>query len=80
MAEAKISLRLLLVLLVLFEDASFSREVSAVLASVVSPDCRSALSVFSNDSTLDALDVELDAELTEEVLLVLDVSSGGGGP
>lgn len=67
---------MLLVLLVVVEDASFSREVSAVFASVVFPDCNAVLSVFSNDSILDALDVEL----SEEVLLVLDESSGGGGP
>ena len=62
---------LLVVLLLLFEDTSFSSDVSAVLASVVFPDCRAVLRVFSNEFMLDAVEVES----VDEVLLVLDESS-----
>lgn len=61
---------LVLELSVLFGEASFSRAVSAVLASVVLPDCRAVPRVFINESILDVLDVELP----EEVLPVLDGS------
>jgi hypothetical protein len=63
-------------LLVLFEDASFSRDVRAVLASVVLPDCKAVPRDFSNDAILDTVVVELSVEL----LLVLAELSGGGGP
>lgn len=66
---------LLLSLLELFEDASFSKDASAVLASLVFPDCNAVLRVLSNESILEVLEVEL----LEEVSLSLDALSGGGG-
>ena len=59
---------MLLVLFVLFEDASFSKDVSAVLAAEVSPDFKAVLSVFNNDFMFDAVLVES----VDEVLSVLD--------
>lgn len=61
-------LALLVVLLLLFEDARFSSEDSAVLAAVVSPDFKAVLSVLNNDFMLDAVLVES----VVEVLLALD--------
>ena len=70
-ADANILFRSLLELSELFEDAIFSKDVSAVLASEVFPDCRAVLRVFSNEFMLDAVEVES----VDEVLPVLDESS-----
>src|ERR1035437_3895015 len=70
LSELLVLLVLVLELLALFDEASFSRAVSAVLASVVFPDCRAVPRVFNSESILDVLDVEL----SEEVLPVLDGS------
>ena len=59
-----------LVLPELFDEASFSSEVRAVLASVVFPDCRAVLRVFSNDSMLEADEVAS----VDEVLLPEELS------
>ena len=61
-------LPVLSVLLVLFEDASFSSDVSAVVASVVFPDCRAVLRVFKRESMLDVV----DDESVDDVLPVSD--------
>lgn len=70
---------LLLSLLVLFEDAIFSKDVSAELASVVFPECSAELRVLSNDSILDVLEVEL-VEEASPALVTLSAGGGGGGP